>query len=159
MKRRLVRLVLPLACVSAAACASGAGPMFFQTNLGLATPYDVTRMAQKILNQYQYEIEIQEANLNNTTIQTRWHGRYPLDDEIDQGVVEAMTRIRITGRPRVRRGSPSEAHNIRFTAENMVRFADSNEWERGFMTPGFREYIEEIANELRTELQTGVRVF
>jgi hypothetical protein len=116
-------------------------------------------MTLKILDQYTYEIE----RVDETTyvvVETRWSGRYPLQDEIDAGVEEALTKITVRGRPRGR-ASPGTV-NLQvatLTAENRVRFQGSLDWVRGYMSPMFKEYVDEIVRGLTSELDQGVRVF
>ena len=165
MPRLLVSLMLPTAVgvIVGCAAASGGGPprQTYSKDLGSVTAHDLSRWTLDILQRYQFEMEQTQTNSPSFALfVTRWRGRYPLQDELDVGVVEARTRITIRGR--VRRPATGGASALMvavFSAENMVRMGDSLEWRRGFMSPMFREYIEEIADRLKTELQSRVRVF
>jgi hypothetical protein len=41
----------------------------------------------------------------------------------------------------------------------MVLLGDATEWRQGYMTPMFKHYIDQIADQLKTELLTGIRVY
>ncbi len=158
-----VRLGVVVGCFASFACAGGttggAAPELYRHDLPNATANDLVRMTLKILDQYTYEIE----RVDETTyvvVETRWSGRYPLQDEIDAGVEEALTKITVRGRPRGR-ASPGTV-NLQvatLTAENRVRFQGSLDWVRGYMSPMFKEYVDEIVRGLTSELDQGVRVF
>ena len=165
MPRLFVSLMRATAVVVIVGCAASSGggpaPQTYSKDLGAVTAHDLSRWTLDILQRYQFEMERTRTNSPSYALfVTRWRGRYPLQDELDVGVVEARTQITVRGR--VRRpaagGMPALMVAV-FSAENMVRMADSLEWRRGFMSPMFREYIEEIADRLKTELQSGVRVF
>jgi hypothetical protein len=113
----------------------------------------------RILNRHQYEIERQDSTAALLTITTRWNERYPLQDETDRGVVEARTRLLVTARARARTGGTADVRVVELVAENMVLVADSTAWLQGLMTPMFRQYVDRLVGELKTELLTGVRVY
>ncbi len=164
MRLLLVSIALPVTIFVIAGCTTSSGdapsPAMYTKDLGSATAAELGRETPLILARYQYQIERVTSTKSFRTIETRWHGRYPLQDELDSGVVEARTRITVNARSRRRAaGGSSDMMVVQLTAENMVRMVDSLEWRHGFMTPMFRKYIEEIADRLKTEFQTGVRVF
>lgn len=166
MHRLFVSLALPAAVVVVAACTASRSPerpspANYTKNLGSASAHDLAQKTRQLLQRYQYEIEVEEtASPNYYLLRTRWHGRYPLQDELKRGVVAAMTRITVRGRTRRRAagGSPGLMVAV-FSAENMIRLADSLAWQHGIMTPMFEQYVEEIAERLKTELEQGIRVF
>ena len=164
MTRHLYQAGLAIACAGGVACAGGsaggeASPQTYRKDLPHATANDLVRMSQKILERKVYRMERVEQE-SYVLIETAWTGRYPLEDEIEAGVVEVMTRIVIRGRPR-QRSNPGMTTNLQIStleAENRAIFGDSSEWVP-FMTPMFKEYMDEIVRDLTTELNTGVRVF
>lgn len=163
--RRLVPVLVALGAVASVSCASasqraagGAELRSFQRDLGTAALTDVQRQVPRVLNRHQYEIERDDASPSLLTIQTRWNARYPLQDEIERGVVQARTRLTLSARSRLRTGGAADVRVVALLAENMVLLADSTEWSRGFTTPMFEEYLDRIAEELRTELRAGIRV-
>lgn len=153
---------LLLAVVSAlSACASSRGTGVaagLKRELGTATLRDVQRQVPLVLHRYQYEIERDDASSSLLTIQTRWNSRYPFQDEIDSGAVQARTRLILTARSRFRTGGPADVRVVELLAENMVWMGDSLRWRSGFTTAMFDAYIDRIADELKTELQAGIRV-
>lgn len=163
MTCHLLRAGFAIVCVGALACAGGsaggASPQTYRKDLPQATATDLVRMSQKILERNVYRVERLEEE-TYVLIETGWTGRYPLDDEIEAGVVEVMTRIIIRGRPR-QRSAPGTTSNLQIStleAENRAMLGDSADWVP-FMTPMFKEYMDEIVRDLTTELNTGVRVF
>jgi hypothetical protein len=138
----------------------GGGPSSYRTDAGRATLYDISRRTDEWLNRNQYVIERRSSSPAQLTIQTQWKSRYPFDDEIKAGVVEAQTRLRINARATRRAAAGSaDLRLVQVSAENMVRMADSLNWRHGYMTPMFKAYVDEVVYELRSLLQTGVRVF
>lgn len=158
-------LLVSLAALGAAGCAASAGgsagapgPARYRKALGTAALTDVQTKVPKIFNRYQYEIERQDESPALLTILTRWTGRYPLEDERAQGVTESLTRLTVTARARARTGGAADVRIVDLTAENQVLMGDSANW-RGLMTPMFKDYVDKLADELKTELLTGVRVY
>ena len=163
MSRHLLLAGFAVLCVGGLACAGGstggADPKTYRKDLPQATATDLVRMSQKILARNVYRIDRVEEE-TYVLIETAWTGRYPLEDEIEVGVVEVMTRIVIRGRPR-QRSNPGTTTNLQVStleAENRAMLGDSADWVP-FMTPMFKEYMDEIVRDLTTELNTGVRVF
>lgn len=154
-------LALSAVILMGAACAARGGPTTYRVTAGSGTPHDIVRYASRILSRYQFEIERADTSAMQLIIETRWRSRYPLQDEIDAGVEQARTRLTLEARSRRRGvgGPGSDIRQVTITVENMVRLADTVEWVRGFMTPMFRAYIDQLADELETDLHSGVRVF
>jgi len=136
----------------------GAEPATYKKPLGTAALTDVETKVPKIFSRLQYEIERQDASPALLTILTRWNGRYPLQDEQAQGVVETRTRLILTARARARSGGTADVRIVELTAENQVLTGDATEW-RPLMTPMFRAYLDQLVDELKTELLTGIRVY
>lgn len=158
----LVALGASLALVACAASSSGGagdtGPASYKKALGTAGLIDIQNRVPKVLSRYQYEVERQDESPALLVIYTRWNGRYPLEDEIARGVTEAMTRLVLTARARARTGGTADVRVVELTVENRVLLRDSTEW-RGLMTPMFKDYADKLADEFKTELLTGVRVY
>lgn len=165
LMRRYLLFMLPPAALVWVACSvfasRGAAPMTYQLRAGAGTPRDIVVKSRQVLVERRgYQIERIETAGAILAIETRWKGRYPMKDEIDRGVVEAMTRFTLTARARQRQtGGLTDLRTVQLSADNMVLLADSLDWVRGFMTAMFKAYVEEIARELKTELETGVRTF
>ena len=152
--------VVSLSCASSSSgAAGGAEAAAYKKALGTAALTDIVRQVPRIFNRYQYEIERSDSSPSYLTVQTRWNGRYPLQDEISAGVSEARTRLVLTARARARSGGTADVRVVELLAQNMVLIGDSTGWREGVMTPMFKAYIDGIADVLKTELLTGVRVY
>jgi hypothetical protein len=160
MRHFLNRLLSPTVLLVIVGCAAGGGALTgFREQLGVATPNDLGRETRLVLERYQFEMEREDSSLTYQVFSTRWKGRTPFQDELDSGVVEAMTRVVVTGRSRGGGGSAtSTVQVVEFVAENRVMYESEGEWQLGLATPLFREYVGEIANELKSRLTQGIRV-
>lgn len=158
------RGVLIAGVAAAVGCAGGrsggVAPTTYTQTLGTVTATDLVREARDFLLRSQYEIEREETSqIDYILFLTRWRSRRPFQDEIDSGVVEARTRLTISGRVRKPPAGGSPALLVgTFSAENLVRFADSDEWRVGAITPMVREYLDEMVRRLRLELEQGIRI-
>jgi hypothetical protein len=160
MRNTLSRFVLPAALLFVLGCAASGGLSAYKEQLGNATPGDLAKETRLIFERFQFEMEREDSSLTYQVYQTRWNGRTPFQDELDSGVVEARTRLVVTGRARGS-GSAGTA-NVRvveFVAENMVMYSETGDWVIGRVTPMFREYVDEISNELKMRFTSGLRVF
>ncbi len=128
----------------------------YQQSLGLATAIDLNREARFVLERRGFEIEEESQTAGYISFVTGWTGRYPLPDEIQQGIEQGMSRVSIRARASRRRPG---LYSVEFMAETRVRLAEELEWRRDVMTEGLREYFKEIATELETELQQSIRIF
>ena len=163
---RLVFALCAAASIAASGCAaasSGDDSNFttYRKDLGKATPGTLARETRHILlDRYAFQLETSDSSTTQQVYRTRWLGRYPFEDEQRSGVVEAMTRITVSGRARGAGGiGATGVRIVELVAENMVRIGDDPTWQHGVMTPMFRRYIDDIAQRLKTELDEGVRVF
>jgi len=164
MRGILLGVALPVVAAMALGCAAsaggGSGATTYRKDLGNVTPYDFSRHTQRILGRYHFEFEQMDSTENYQLFKTRWLQRYPLDDEITMGVVEIQTQL--TLRARTRGGGAAGTADLRsaeMIAQNMARLRDSNQWILTVFSPEFKEYIDEIAQELKTEFTSGIRVF
>ncbi len=146
--------VLGTACGGAA---GSGGTEMYRRDLGTGTVFDIVRYTDQALGEFQYDVERVDSSSARVRIETRWKSRFPLADEQDLDVVQAMTKITVTARSRG--GGSDDLNRAELLAENRVRFADSTEWRHGFITPLFREYVDSIADDIRFELSQGVRRF
>ncbi len=158
-------LLMPLcACILVAlGCASagnGSSSTTYRKDLGTVTPRDFAYHTRLILDRNHYEIEQEDSSANYQNFKTRWLKRYPHDDEIEMGVVEIQTQLTLRARSRGSGGAGSaDLRAAELIAQNMARVRGSGEWVLTVMTPTFKEYIDDIARELKTEFSTGIRVF
>jgi hypothetical protein len=160
---RATMFMIGMAITSACAGGSGGGSGGAETyreSLGQATPYDFSRFTHQILDRYQYEVERSDSSASVHVIRTRWRHRYPFDDEIFFGGVDAMTRFVIQARTRGGAGTSgaSSLRAVEFIAENQVLMGETNEWRPNLMTDMFRDYVKQITLDLKTEFR-GMRVY
>lgn len=92
-------------------------------------------------------------------LETEWKSRYPFEDEIQQGVEEARTRMTLQAIPRTRVSGGSDLNVVRLFCENMVRLRDQTQWQRVPMSKSLMDYLEGFAEDLRMEFRTGIRKF
>lgn len=161
MRKRLSRFVLPTILLVVIGCAvSGGTQAGYKESLGMATPGDLAKETRLIFERFHFEMEREDSSLTYQVYATRWNGRTPFQDELDSGVVEARTRLVVTGRARGSGGAgTANVRVVEFVAENMVMFSESGDWAIGPVTPLFKEYVDEISNELKMRFTTGLRVF
>ena len=161
MRNLLARFVSPAVLLVVVGCAvSGGGVAAYKEQLGMATPGDLAKETRLIFEQHGFEMETEDSSTTYQVYRTRWNGRTPFQDELDSGVVEARTKLIVTGR--ARGGGSSGTANVRvveFTVENLVMYAANGEWVVGSITPMVRDYIDEISKELKMRFTTGMRVF
>ncbi len=167
MRNLFARALLPAAILVAVACASsgaretgGGGISIYQKQVGKATRGDLARKSRLIFDRYRFTMAREDSSVSQQFLQSRWEGRFPLQDELDSGVVEVQTRLTVRARARGA-GSRGVADTrvVQLTIENMVRMAPDATWRRGFMTPMFLAYAKRITEDLRSEILQGVRVF
>jgi len=164
MRGSLLRLTLPVMVVTAFGCAASSGgssgATTYRKDLGTATPHDFALHTQQMLDREHYEIEQADSSANYHNIKTRWWLRFPYDDEIAMGVVEIQTQLTLRARSRGSGGGgTADVRSVEMIVQNMARLSGSDQWVLTVYTPMFREYIDEIARELKTEFSTGIRVF
>ncbi len=163
MRCFISRLILPAAVLAVFGCAASGGGSNLQSyrdQLGGATPGDLARKTRPIFERFQFEVEREDSSTTYQAYETRWKNRTPFEDELARGATSARTRLFVRGRARGggSRGA-ADVRMVEFTAENMVMLGQATEWTVGFITPNFTEYAKEIGDELRTELQAGIRVY
>lgn len=165
MGKLITRFAIPLTIFVVAACASsqstgGSRTTTYRKQVGQATRGDLARKTRLIFNRFHFVMEREDSSVSRQMFQSRWDGRFPLQDEIDSGVVEARTRLTVRARARGAGGrGAADTRVVELLIENMVRMAEDAPWRRGFMTPLFLVYANRIHEDLKTELLQGVRVF
>ena len=150
----LACVVLSLACATGGSSPTGA----FSQNVGLATAVETAEMSRRILGLHQFEI-LEEQPAPNIYIETRWRERTPFADEQALGVVAAEVRAIVRARPRSGTSQMGQVYNVELRVEQRVRVPDSPEWVTGTMTRSARQFAADIAEDLRTALEIGVRRF
>ncbi|MCI0693394.1 hypothetical protein L0337_15490 [candidate division KSB1 bacterium] len=112
--------------------------------------------SQLILSsRFQYEIARTEETSQELYLETSWKNRYPFEDEIASGVVQARSRIILRARPSyIGPADPAaQLYNLDFHAENEVLLESKDEWLRLPMSKMLRQYFDRIVGDLKTEVQ------
>ncbi|MGD2154950.1 MAG: hypothetical protein PVG79_16920 [Gemmatimonadales bacterium] len=166
--RQTAHLLAPIVLgVLAAACSSSSVPEMSTTydkDLGRASHQQIDETVVRILNRYAFEVERIEDQTSSYYLLTRWKWREPLDDEQALGYAEASTRITVEARAITSaRGDPMgvvqspAVWRVRLRAENRLRRPMSAEWEEPELTDEFRQYMDQIANDITTEFKSRFR--
>lgn len=140
-----------------AGCASGSGlGSVYRAELGTATEPDARLIVERIYHHHQYEV-VRLDDPPNFRFESNWRTRDPFDDERAIGVLEAESRLIVTGRHRLETMGGSE-FAMHIMVENRVRRNLTGEWEESIYTDGFRSYAREIGDQLTEEFRViGVR--
>lgn len=166
--RQIGHLLAPIILGAlAAACSSSSVPEMsttYESDLGRASRLQIDETVVRILNRYAFEVERIEDQTSSYYLLTRWKWREPLDDEIAAGYSEASTRITIEARAITSaRGDPMgvvqspAVWRVRLRADNRLRRPMSSEWEQPELTEQLREYLDQIANDIKTEFASRFR--
>ncbi len=149
---------LVVGCASAGGGSAGLTSRPFQQNVGNATVRDLQRRTPRILERYHYVIVRHETSERRTYIETDWRHRTPFEDEAARGISSVQSRIIVRARQRGGAGS-SALMVVTFTMENLALEEDSGQWRQTVVTDMFRAYAKEIADRLKDEFSSGIRVF
>lgn len=159
-----IPLLSCIALVFISAC-SGSGEAtrnsLYTADIGTATALDVKDKGRLFLDRQQYQVLRQEETNELIYIETHWRFRSPFDDEVEQGVEEARTRIFLRATPRGMRqqGLFSDISIVKLTAENQVRYRGETTWRDARITPQLRSYLRKLSDDLSIEFRTGIRKF
>ncbi len=157
--------ILVLATALAVGCASAGGGStqlasgHFQQDVGNATPRDLERRTPRILERYHYVIVRHETSERRTYIETDWRTRTPFEDEVARGISSVRSRIIIRARQRGGAVGATALMVVTFTMENLAFDEDSGQRGQAVVTDMFRVYAKEIADRLKDEFTSGVRVY
>jgi hypothetical protein len=166
--RQTAHLLAPIILGAlAAACSSSSTPEVsttYDADLGRASHLQIDETVVRILNRYAYEVERIEDQVSSYYLLTRWKWRDPLADEAALGYEQANTRITIEARAITSaRGDPTgvvqtpAVWRVRIRAENRLKRPMSAEWEEPELTEAFKKYMDQIANDLKTEFAARFR--
>jgi hypothetical protein len=115
-------------------------------NLGKATEYDINQTIPRTLRKYQYQILDQYDTGGYYTIQTDWKHRYPLEDELDKGIIEGKMRLFI----RMRKISDNLSY-VQLEVENMIKTSEDRYWFNSIPEGKLKEKVERMVEELTRE--------
>ncbi len=150
-----------------AACSSSSVPEMsttYDADLGRASRQQIDETVVRMINRYAFEVERIEDQTSSYYLLTRWKWREPMEDEAALGYAEASTRVTIEATAITSaRGDPAgvvqtpAVWRVRLKAENRLRRPMSAEWEEPEISEQFREYMDRLANDIRTEFQARFR--
>lgn len=130
-------------------------PLTLRADAGDVTPHDLEAGLDKVLGRHGYIVEWQDGTPGTVVFETQWRWRALFEDEPPEGIIAARTRLVIRCIWRRHR----ETFSLRIEAENMVQTqAGGGEWQKAYGTRMFEHYIAMIADDMRTELSSGIRV-
>jgi hypothetical protein len=151
-------IVLTMLAQTGCAGRNGGGGML-SWNLGVAPGSEVVSRVAYVLQKNQYQI-YRQTNAPNIYIETQWEDRLLLSDEVEQGLEAVRTRFLIDARERSQRsGAGAGIYVVQLRAENIGRLKGEDEFQPLAPTDEFRKYASAIAEEIRTRLRDGMRVF
>jgi hypothetical protein len=133
----------------------------YTARLGLATTRDFFDESIPILTRYNFLIEKTEGYGNTIYIETRWRVGSPLKDEAEIGALESRSRVILRAKARQaasRSNLTSRLNQIVLTAENEVRFDETEKWTKIPLSNMRREFFKRISDQLKFEFSTGLRV-
>jgi hypothetical protein len=143
------------------ACATGGGVTAnqsrFERDVGVGTAEQVYEKAMRLVTLHQFDVE-RETRESGLYIETRWLPRLPFEDERAMGIATAQSRLII--RANLRNTTElGELYAANLVVETRVQTRDSQEWSYAVATPRYREWAQKLADDLRRELDVGVRRF
>jgi hypothetical protein len=150
-----LRYVFAAALLVVTACASGAGSALFRREVGNASGLDALNIAQRVAQQYTYQIESVDT-LRDIRVETEWLKRRPFEDETAAGIDDAESRLLIVARPRGQTVLGTN-YSVILTVENRLRVQGSSAWNESLNTPMFTAYADKIAAEMK-QLFTNIGV-
>ena len=166
--RQTAHLLAPIILGAlAAACSSSSVPEMsttYDADLGRASRQQIDETVVRIRNRYAFEVERIEDQTSSYYLLTRWKWREPMSDEVAMGYAEASTRIAIEATAITSaRGDPMgvvqtpATWRVRLRADNRLRRPMTAEWEEPEITEETRQYLDRIANDIKTEFQARFR--
>ena len=156
--KRIAIVSLIVICAATVACSSRgveANRTRFSQDVGTATAIDAYERTMRVirLHQFQIEREIQPPNLY---IETRWRERAPFEDERGLGISQAQVRVIVRGTSRSAT-SKGELFSVNVAIENRVQLPFSTDWTEETASGQYRKYAQRIVDDLKRELEVGVR--
>jgi hypothetical protein len=149
-------LVAISGCSGAMQANNAATATRFERGLGMASARDVMDKTSKVIRQHQFEV-FRSENPPNLYLETHWRTRAPFEDEERVGVVAAQTRVIMRAQ---QRGTSTLAdfYSVDLTIENRVqRMGGGDTWDATLATPQYVAYANRITQDLKDELNIGVR--
>lgn len=151
----LIAVLASAGCASGGANASAGTATRLERSIGTGGPMDVRDKSLKVIRMHQFEI-LREEPAPNLYFESRWRDRAPFADEAAIGITKAQTRVMVRAN---QRGSSSigDTYSVDLTVENRVQRSGSDVWDPTIATAMYNEYVKRIVQDLKTELEIGVR--
>ena len=135
-------------CAGSGAGKKGGGESY-HAPLGISYRAEFFGVSQHILlRKYQYQFDREEENPRLIYFETAWKSRSVYADEVDAGIREVQSRIRISAKAR-----HVGQYKIDIYAENNVLYEGKDEMGPGPLSQMCRKYFDQIAEDLRTEFR------
>ncbi|MEX0892582.1 MAG: hypothetical protein WEB88_10465 [Gemmatimonadota bacterium] len=151
-------LLAALLIVGGCSAATGSRSAAFERDVGVGSQSDVVEQVRITMQKYQFQIQ-QRSEAPPLFWETQWRARAPFPDEQELGVSNAQVRLLIRARERTTASTLGPVLAVRVTVENRVQMLGSDSWDQTLVTDTFREWAAELAQDLRTRLDVGIRVF
>lgn len=133
----------------------------YTSTLGLATTRDFFDRSLPILTRHNFIIEKSEEIGSQYYLATHWQTGPPLPDEEILGIYQARSRVILRAKAREiasRSNVGGRLNQVVFLAENEVWFDGANKWTKIPLSDMRKELFKQIADELKVEFNTGLRV-
>lgn len=153
---RALMLVAVLALTACSARGSAANAARFERSAGIGTAPDIQMRVDKIFRLHQFEIE-REAEPPTMYWETRWRNRAPFADEQALGVNVAQIRLIVRTAPRGSTSPAGQLYDVNLAIQTRVQTVAGSDWSEAIATPQYREYAQRIYDDLKRELEIGVR--
>ncbi|MGD2071646.1 MAG: hypothetical protein PVI57_23480 [Gemmatimonadota bacterium] len=159
---RRTRSIAVLLVLLTAACASssggeGASSGEFEEQLGRVLYPPLQEAMDKILPKYRLALRRSEEQFASLYYETEWMTREVTAAEQAEGVTDARHRAIISGRRVGETIDRVGEFRVTFTAQNQVRSQAEPAWHPAPGPEAFFDFWEEVYNDLRLEVATGVR--
>jgi hypothetical protein len=143
-------------------CASGSGgtsgSAHFARGIGVATAVDLQDYGNRFMALYSFELERDEGP-PSIVMESRWRERNVFPDERVMGIEAAEIKATIRARPRSGTSGMGEVYSVDLIVEQRVRVPGESQWNTEVHTPQAEELAATMAEELRRDLNVGVRRF
>jgi hypothetical protein len=158
MRRAVVAALAVLLLAGCGGRRGDASVAHFARGIGVATAAEAVTKSHQVLALHQFEIE-REEQPPVLYIETRWRNRTPFQDEFALGIEAAQVRALVRGRSRSPTSGMGELYTMDMTIEQRVRVQGTQDWAHVTVTDSARAFAARIVEDLRRELDVGVRRF
>jgi hypothetical protein len=155
----LRRGLLALAALMATACASGGAgsAATMRETLGRVLGGTLEEAREVIWQRYNIIPERTEYDATQIFVQSIWLLREAEPSEVELGAVQARNRVTIQGRSIERTmDGTDQVYRVNFEVSNQIQNQEGS-WVPAPMPAATREFFERVHNDMRLEVNTGVR--